>query len=143
MPSPSQAAFGMLDLIGGQLDKHKDRLGPFYRPLYLLSGAAAFLLCFALLIGLPMVLLEDFAYIAFVQIVLVAVYFMLLLTIQQNVFDRFVYATVLFTVACAAPVLIGWAAVTGTPSPSCRSGRTSATAWPDSIPKSWLSGSAA
>lgn len=113
MPSPSQAAFGMLDLIGGQLDKHKDRLGPFYRPLYLLSGAAAFIVCFALLIGLPVVLLEDFAYVAFVQIVLVAVYFMLLLTIQQNVFDRFVYATVLFTVACAAPVLIGGQAYLG------------------------------
>lgn len=99
-------ALGLLDAITGQLDQHKDRLGPFYRPLYVLSGALAFLVFFATLVGLPVVLLEDFAYVAFVQIFLIAVYFMLLLAIQWNVFDRFVYAAVLFVVTCAAPVLI-------------------------------------
>lgn len=104
--SPAESSFGMLDVIGNQLEKHKDRLGPFYQPLYLLSGAVAFLLCLAFLIGLPVYWFEDFVYVALIQIFLVAVYFMLLLTIQQNVFDRFVYATTLLLVACAAPVLI-------------------------------------
>ena len=98
--------FGTLDLIGQQLDKHKDRLGPLHRPLYILSGAAVFLLLVALLIGLPIVFFESAAYIAFTQMAMVAVYFVLLLAIKQNVYDRFVFCTILFVVVSAAPVII-------------------------------------
>jgi hypothetical protein len=99
-------AFGLLDLVGGQLDKHRERLGPFHRPLYLLSGAAAFLLIFAVTVGLPLICFDDLGPVAVTQVLLVALYFMLLLTIRLNVFDRFVYALILTTVAGAAPVLI-------------------------------------
>ena len=98
--------FGTLDLIGSQLDKHKDRLGPLHRPLYILSGAAVFLLLVALLIGLPVLFFDSAAYIAFSQISMVVVYFVLLLAIKQNVYDRFVFCTILFIVVSAAPVVV-------------------------------------
>lgn len=98
--------FGLIDLVNSRLDKHKDQLGPFHRPLSILVGSAIFLLLLAVLIGLPMTLFDDFSYIVLGQFTLIAVYFMLLLTIKLNVFDRFVFCLALFLVVTAGPVLV-------------------------------------
>ena len=98
--------FGLIDLVNNRLDKHKDQLGPLHRPLSILVGSAIFLLLLAVLIGLPMTLFDDFSYIVLGQFGLIAVYFKLLLTIKQNVFDRFVFCLALFLVMTAGPVLV-------------------------------------
>ncbi len=102
----SNIDFSIVDSVGGLLDKHKDRLGPFHQPLSILLGAVIFMLIFAALIGMPLLLDTSFRNIALVQFTLVAVYFMLLVTIKQSVSDRFVFCLVLFVVAAAGPVLI-------------------------------------
>lgn len=98
--------FGMLDLVAGQLDKHKEKLGPLHRPLVLLLGAVLFLVFLALLIGAPILWLEDFVYIALLQICLMAAFFMLLLTIPLDVYDRFVFSMAVFIILAAAPVMV-------------------------------------
>lgn len=101
------AGIGTLKYITDYLEKNKERLGPFYRPLYLLSGVLTFLVLLVLMIGLPAVFLDNIIHVVFAQILILAVYFVLLLAIHQNVFDRFTFCTVLFLVISAAPVVIG------------------------------------
>lgn len=98
--------FSMLDWIEGQLDKHKQKLGPLHRPLVLLMGAILFVVFLGLLIGAPIVWLPDFVYIAVLQVCLIAVFFMLLLTISLNVYDRFVFSMALFLILAAAPIMV-------------------------------------
>lgn len=98
--------FGLLDLIGERLDKHKDKLGPLHRPLVLLFGAILFVAFLALLIGAPILWLDDFVYIAVLQVCLIAAFFMLLLTIPLNVYDRFVFCMALFLILAAAPIMV-------------------------------------
>ncbi len=98
--------FNALDLIGSQLEKNKDRLGPLYRPLYILSGTMLFALLLATMTGMPIAIFSNATHIVFAQTFLVAAYFMLLLAVRQNIFDRFVFCTVLFAVLSAAPVAI-------------------------------------
>ncbi len=98
--------FGMLDLIAGQLEKHKQKLGLLHRPLVLLMGAVLFVVFLGLLIGAPIVWMEDFVYIAVLQVCLIAAFFMLLLTIPLNVYDRFVFSMALFLILAAAPIMV-------------------------------------
>lgn len=98
--------FNTLDLIGSQLEKNKDRLGPLYRPLYILSGTVLFALLLAAMVGMPIAVFSSATNIVFAQIFLVAAYFMLLLAVRQNIFDRFVFCTVLFIVVSAAPAAL-------------------------------------
>ena len=99
-------SFGLLDLVSDGLEKHKDKLGPLHRPLVLLLGAILFVVFLALLIGAPILWMEDFVYIAVLQVCLIAAFFMLLLTIPLNVYDRFVFCMALFLILAAAPIMV-------------------------------------
>lgn len=98
--------WGPLDLVLAPLDKHKERLGPLYRPLYLLSGAIVFSVLIAFMIALPIAYFDNAVFVVAAQVLLLAAYFMLLLAIKENVFDRFVFCLGLFLVLTAAGVFV-------------------------------------
>lgn len=99
--------FGLLDPIDKYLEKNRERLGPLHRPLYVLTGAAAFVLILAAILVLPALCLSSCTQVVFTQIGFLAVYFILLQAIRQNVFDRFAFCLVLYVVLAAAPNAIG------------------------------------
>ena len=72
-------------------------------------GSIIFLMLLAAIIGLPMKLIKDINYVVLAQFGLIAVYFMLLLTIKQNVYDRFTFSLALFIVITAGPVMVSTA----------------------------------
>jgi len=101
--------FSSLDPILSLLEKYKKQLGPLYRPLHVLCGAIIFLLILVAILLLPGLCLPTTSstHVVFAQVAIVAVYFVLLNAIRQNVFDRFVFSAVLFLVITAAPNAIG------------------------------------
>lgn len=102
-------SFGLIDFIDDRLEKHKDKLGPLHRPLSIFLGSIIFLMLLAAIIGLPISLFKDINYVVLAQFGLIAVYFMLLLTIKQNVYDRFTFSLALFIVVTAGPVMVSTA----------------------------------
>ncbi len=69
-------------------------------------SALFFVMILAIVLAVPFLFFEDYKYIAFLQMVLVGVYYLSLLSWKGGYLDRFVFCLVLLAVTAAAPTLL-------------------------------------
>lgn len=88
------------------LERYKDQLGSFYPTLRPLVSALFFLLILAVVLAVPFHIFGDYKYIACTQLILVAVYYLSLISWKGGYLDRFVFCLVLLATTAAAPTLL-------------------------------------
>lgn len=97
---------GPFGLVHKLLEKYKDELGDYYPTLRPLVSALFFVVILAIVLAVPFFFFEDYKYIAFMQMVLVGVYYLSLLSWKGGYLDRFVFCLVMLAVTAAAPTLL-------------------------------------